>query len=40
MLVEFLLFNLFATVGVLFTLPLGLSSLYEGKVILGAWWQI
>ncbi len=27
--------NLFATVGVLFTLPLGLSSLYEGKAVLG-----
>lgn len=28
--------NLFATVGALFTLPLGLSSLYEGKIFLGS----
>ena len=27
--------NLFASVGVLFSLPLGLSSLYDGKVLLG-----
>lgn len=27
--------NLFATVGALFTFPLGISSLYEGKVALG-----
>jgi diguanylate cyclase (GGDEF)-like protein len=28
--------NLFATVGAFFTLPLGLSSLYEGKIFLGS----